>query len=559
MVSPQLIKKKENQLSLNTNAKKLFQLIYVKKNNLDEKDDDSSKIVVSAMASKLTFFYEKIRNAVDYDDDHLLRKNAIKRIFKRQLVIESIVKISKSKELSLHLLTELIQAGYLENNSISESKIYEIADILEKYIKLKYNIFKKKNFSEKKKKRKNKDQKIILNWIICLAAAEIEENLTKNKVKQEIVADMFEMIKEDIRLPKELPYNDDVDIQIYLGIARNFLNFDNDLLNFVLFKYYNKNWAKVNEQEIENVSQRIDSLHLAISQQLKHPLHKQLDKVTKSYSLYFSILKEVIEENPIKIYDQAVNNYKNFISIIKESCEKKYGKIKKKLWRAGLRSMIYIFLTKSIFVFALEIPAIKWFGEEINPISLAINVMFPAFLLFIMILFTWAPAEENTKKIIDGIEKIVFSEKKKKGIIVLRTPAKRSIMMDIVFNLLYLSGFSATIYFIIKLLTFVGFNWVNITIFLFFLTFVSFFSFRIKRDIKKFIIIEPRDGFISFLFDFFYTPIVAMGKFLSDNASKVNVFIFILDFIIEAPFKVFVEIFDDWIKYMKERKDDLVN
>lgn len=559
MVSPQLIKKKENQLSLNTNAKKLFQLIYVKKNNLDEKDDDSSKIVVSAMASKLTFFYEKIRNAVDYDDDHLLRKNAIKRIFKRQLVIESIVKISKSKELSLHLLTELIQAGYLENNSISESKIYEIADILEKYIKLKYNIFKKKNFSEKKKKRKNKDQKIILNWIICLAAAEIEENLTKNKVKQEIVADMFEMIKEDIRLPKELPYNDDVDIQIYLGIARNFLNFDNDLLNFVLFKYYNKNWAKVNEQEIENVSQRIDSLHLAISQQLKHPLHKQLDKVTKSYSLYFSILKEVIEENPIKIYDQAVNNYKNFISIIKESCEKKYGKIKKKLWRAGLRSMIYIFLTKSIFVFALEIPAIKWFGEEINPISLAINVMFPAFLLFIMILFTWAPAEENTKKIIDGIEKIVFSEKKKKGIIVLRTPAKRSIMMDIVFNLLYLSGFSVTIYFIIKLLTFVGFNWVNITIFLFFLTFVSFFSFRIKRDIKKFIIIEPRDGFISFLFDFFYTPIVAMGKFLSDNASKVNVFIFILDFIIEAPFKVFVEIFDDWIKYMKERKDDLVN
>jgi hypothetical protein len=114
-------------------------------------------------------------------------------------------------------------------------------------------------------------------------------------------------------------------------------------------------------------------------------------------------------------------------------------------------------------------------------------------------------------------------------------------------------------YFIIKFLIFVQFNWVNITIFLFFLMFVSFFSFRIKREIKKFIIIEPKENVFTFLFDFMYTPIVAMGKFLSNNASRVNVFVFVLDFIIEAPFKVFVEVFDDWIKYMKERKENLVN
>ena len=54
-------------------------------------------------------------------------------------------------------------------------------------------------------------------------------------------------------------------------------------------------------------------------------------------------------------------------------------------------------------------------------------------------------------------------------------------------------------------------------------------------------------------------PIVAAGKFLSDNASKINIFIFVLDFIIEVPFKVFIEIFDDWVKYVKERKEDLIN
>lgn len=87
--------------------------------------------------------------------------------------------------------------------------------------------------------------------------------------------------------------------------------------------------------------------------------------------------------------------------------------------------------------------------------------------------------------------------------------------------------------------------------------FVSFFSFRIKRDVKQYVITEERETFLGFIFDFFYMPIVAVGKFLSDNVSRINVFIFILDFIIEAPFKVVVSVIEEWTKYLKERKEDL--
>jgi hypothetical protein len=45
---------------------------------------------------------------------------------------------------------------------------------------------------------------------------------------------------------------------------------------------------------------------------------------------------------------------------------------------------------------------------------------------------------------------------------------------------------------------------------------------------------------------------------LSGNISKVNIFIFIFDFIIEAPFKILVDIAEDWTKYIKERKDNMV-
>ncbi|PKM91378.1 hypothetical protein CVU82_02160 [Candidatus Falkowbacteria bacterium HGW-Falkowbacteria-1] len=568
MVSPNLIKKKESSFTVDSSAKKLFQLIYIKKNKLSSSQNKEANISVSNMGSKLAFFYEKVRNAVDYDEDYLLRKNAIKRILKRQILIEGIIKKSESENIAIHLLTELIQAGYLPNNSIPEKKIYEISEILEKYIKLKYYSFQKESFFsilsesfgfKSKRKRTSKAKNLLINWLMSLAAAEIEENLSDDVVRKEMVNDMFEILKDNIKLPKDLPFKNDLEIQIYLSICRSFLRYDNDSLNLVIFKYYNKDWKKADDQQIIKISEKIDKLYLATSNQLKHPLIKQLDKIIKSYSLYFSVLHEAIDENPLKVYEFAVNNYKAFISFVKEIIEKRYRKIKRKLWRSGWRSIIYIFLTKSIFVFALEIPAIKFFGEEMNPVSLAINVMFPAFLLFVMILFTWSPAKENEKKILEGLEEIVFAEKRQKYSIVLRKPIKRNFVMDFIFNLLYLTGFSITIYAIINGLSLIDFNWVNITIFLFFLTFVSFFSFRIKRDIKRFIIIEPKEGFVSFLFDFFYMPIVAMGKFLSDNVSKINVFIFVLDFVIEVPFKVFVEIFDDWVKYIKEKKEDLIN
>jgi hypothetical protein len=52
-------------------------------------------------------------------------------------------------------------------------------------------------------------------------------------------------------------------------------------------------------------------------------------------------------------------------------------------------------------------------------------------------------------------------------------------------------------------------------------------------------------------------PIVAVGKLLSENFSRLNVMVLVLDFIIEAPFKLVVQIAEEWTKYVRERKDDI--
>jgi hypothetical protein len=326
--------------------------------------------------------------------------------------------------------------------------------------------------------------------------------------------------------------------------------------SFIAFKYYN-NWEEATSEDINYIAENLNDINLLVEKQLKHPLVKQIDKIVRRYSLFYSILTEIISDDPNKVYENATGNTKAFLNLVKERCEKKYSKVKAQLWRSGLRSIIYIFLTKSIFVLLLEIPAIKFFGEVINPISLAINITFPAVLLLIIIMFTKTPNKKNTEKIIEGIKEITFVENQKFQPIYLRKTTRRNYFMNILFNLIYTAAFTLSVFLLIKLLHTINFNWVSITIFLFFLAFVSFFSFRIKRDVKQYIIIEEKETIFGFIFDFFYMPIVAVGKFLSNNISKINIFIFVLDFIIEAPFKVIVGVIEDWTKYLKERKEDL--
>ena len=135
MPSPTLSKKNEKALAVVDNAKKLFQSVY-RENKKKEKvtDENIPKINVSEMISKMAFYYEKIRNSVDYAEEYLLRKNAIERILKRKIVIEGKIPTLelKSVEISKHLLTELIRAGYLPNDEIPEDKIDEIAEIINK-------------------------------------------------------------------------------------------------------------------------------------------------------------------------------------------------------------------------------------------------------------------------------------------------------------------------------------------------------------------------------------------------------------------------------------------
>ncbi|HTX86545.1 MAG TPA: hypothetical protein VMC41_00580 [Candidatus Nanoarchaeia archaeon] len=557
MVSPHLTKKKNETLTVALGTRKLFQTVYREQNKEVAENEGEAKIKVSALISKVAFYYEKIRNYVDYNEEHLHRKNAVARILKRQVVIEGAIKLANTEEASRNLLTELIRAGYLANDKISEGKIDEVKAILEKHLRLR-ELAMPHGITAQVAKLVTKEKRELGDWLIGIAASEIESILEIDRAKEMVISNMYEYLVKLIKLPVNFAvYEKDLPIQIYLSIYRTYLKFDRSMLSFILFKYYNSDWWNPTEETTAKIAASILPLRAAIEQQLDHPLVKQLDKITNKYTVFYSILTDMIKEDPAGLYETIKNKPQVFSDLVKSNFQKKFNQTKARLWRAGINSIIYIFLTKTIFAVLLEVPATKYLGEPLNFYSLAVNILFPPFLLLVAIMFTRVSSDENNKRVVSGVEEITFEEKNRREPIILRKPASRNSAISFIFSLLYSLTFLISFGAVIWILDKIHFTWVSITIFLFFLAFVSFFTIRIRKSVQQLIVVEEKENLVNFVLDFFFIPIAAVGKWLSQKFSKINVFIFIMDFVIEAPFKVFVEIAEQWTRYVRERKEDI--
>ncbi|MFA5318446.1 MAG: hypothetical protein WC323_03165 [Patescibacteria group bacterium] len=551
MPNPNLTTKTKTSLTLSEAAKDIFRAVYQSGREEErEEEKQEQKIKVNDIISKMSFFYEKIRNAVDYKEEHLLRKNAIERILKRLLMTGH----DKVEEISQTLLIELIRAGYLANEAVPEKKIGEAAKIIERFLKLRKFIL-----AAGKKDRKETEE--VKSWIANLMATAIEESLDDHRIEQAIGKHMFEILNKNVAdEPDDKEFTRDRKIQIYIGIYNKLFKYDDAMLEYMLFRYFNSKWGRASDEEIALIAQHYHEMREVIFQQLNHPFRKQIQKIAARHTVYFSILEEAVAENPEGTYEKLKNYPDQFKKLVEKICARRYKESRGKLRRGAIRSIIYIFLTKSILVFILEVPAILFLGGELVYYSLIINILFPPALLFLIVMFNAIPGDDNTKQIQEGINEIVLENgKEEKQKFRLKYPAPRKAATNLIFGFLYTVTFLFSFGIVIWALVELHFNIVSIIIFLFFLSLISFFGIRLSKFAKTYSVIDSQEHALSFFANFFYVPVVSMGKWLTETFSQINFFIFVLDFIIEAPFKIFVEIFEQWSAYVKERKEGIVD
>lgn len=497
-------------------------------------------ISVSRTVSAAAVIYEAARNAVEFRADHLIRRAAIERILKRRLVTSS-----DGAGIAESLIRELLWARYLENNRVPVRKEREVQKIIDKYVVFKDEVFKLEGIKEKA---------MVSQWILGVESCEIEECLKPSPAREALNSFVFRILKERILIPEEKDQKTH-DIQVYLATQRSFASSDDAILRFRLFISFLPEWINLSSSEALDVAPKFLSIYQEIEQQLYHPLSDRLRRHIAKEVAPFNVIRDLANEYPLEFA-----NLLNDEILLEKKCRliliQRYQETASRLQRAAVRSIIYIFLTKMVLAFIVEMPY-DYLTKNANYLALIINTLFPPALMFAVTSAIHIPGEENTVKILSKIKEYLYQSVSNKTTLEVQVSSRKPMLtmfFTLFYLLTYLLMFGGTIYFLRQL----HFNIVSQGIFLFFLSIVSFFGYRVRRLTKDYEYAERERAFGPII-DFLFLPILRVGQWLSKELQQINVLIFVFDFIIEAPFKAFFYVIEEWISFVKIKREEITS
>jgi hypothetical protein len=506
--------------------------------------DDISALAVSQTVSFFALVYEKVRNAVEYREDHLILRAAIERILRRRFSLNP-----DGHGEAENLLRELLWARYFDNGVLGAEDNMIIQKLIDKYILLRRQMV---------VGRDNELRIFLDQFLMDLLTCEVEETLRPElaSAQSNLSSFIFQVLRKKIKI--EGLKEDQKDAFFLVAIEKVFAKSDRSYLRYHLFTTFYKTLEAHTEQELKNLGIKLPSIFKKIDEMVANPYVENLAKFTRKQLPPFLILFALIKSKPNEL-QTILTNRERLWSEVDQTCRDKYQQLGARVRTLAVRSFIYILLTKMIFAIILEVPISIYVYGEVNRNAIIINSIFPPVLMIGILGFFKVPGEENTKKIFQRIVDIIDDDKSfetKVAFVPKKSSSKRPLLI-FGFTVFYSLTFLVTLSLIYEFLTNLGFNLVSQSIFIFFVSIVSFFSYRI-RQVTKELRLEEKASILAPIGDFFFMPMLSLGKFFSSGIAKLNFFIFIFDFIIEAPFKLIFEVVEEWISFVRKRKEEII-
>ncbi|MBU2025957.1 MAG: hypothetical protein ABIC19_02845 [Patescibacteria group bacterium] len=512
-----------------------------KQNKKQPLESDSQEEV-----GQVAFWYEKIRMAIDYREEHLLRRTASRRILKRLFLIEG-----RKKEIADLLLKELIMGGYVKKSDLSQEKFTKINQVLEKYafaLSLKHSTILTAPDIGKETKR----------WLVTLASFEIEEILYPEPERRALINAVYKLLAPRIDTGSRRITEKQKNLQTHIAIYRSLAKADRAMVVSEVFRIYFPDWFEnPSIQRIKAIVANASQITKITHNQATNMLASRIFYSIKKQTLFAYILYEIIMASPADARGIIAQQY-ILREFIKDKMNEEYLRTEKKLKKRITRGIIYVFLTKMLLAILIEIPYETYFVGHFNYTALAINILFPPLFMFFLANSARVPGNDNTEAVIDGINKLIYDDPQKDEIKKIRVfPSYVSGLPQKALDLVYFFSFSLVFGFFIALLYFFKFDFVSGAIFIIFMGTVSFFGALIRQSVRDLIVIKEKEGIGSLIFDTLLLPSVRFGRFLSTNFSRVNVFMFLLDVIIEAPFKMVIRLFESWVNFLKRKREEV--
>ncbi len=483
---------------------------------------------VNKIIGKAASFYEKVRYLIDYREEHTIRRSAIERILKRRIFIE------RDMHAGMALLQELVDGQYLEKEQATEELGADIDRIVWKFLGLIDTA---------------RAGGGIARRLLSFAATEIDGRLSpiQYAVDDATVEAFYKTMQGHVSISGVSI--EVVNSQLYCATWRSLLSADNERLSYALWLLYVPEW-KLPGLNVQNVGQKLAGIMATIRASVDNPLQWQLAQKIKNESIYFHIIRDVIQHHGASA-EHVLNAPHELEEHTREFLEKKYEKENEKIKSSGVRAVGYLFLTKMTVALAVEAPYEIFILGGINYVPLSINILFHPILLFALTRRVGALDDSNTVAILKGVRGVIY-EGKVRTIRVRNNYTRLSLVFGTIYLALILFVFGA----LIGILQLLHFNPVSIVLFLFFLALVSYFAFRIRYQARRWKVVES-GGAMLLIASVLAIPVVRVGRWLSRSFSSINVFVLIMDFIIETPFKRLLNFSNQFLAYIKEKAEEM--
>jgi hypothetical protein len=484
-------------------------------------------------------FYEKFRRAVEYQEDHLIFKNAVSRIVKRRYSLSFSL---TPESLFEDLMNELAWADYINLETLSDHDIANIKKILSRYLIL---------LKELKPKSipRYEAEKMVIGWLAC----EIDEVLFCRKQQEALIDFAFFCLKDNLKYVNHQEIGKEGEIQLKLSILTSVYKPDYAYAQYWLVRKLFPDFSGFDSSQAVDIGSHFDNIIKQTEKIFKSPHSKEFLSYTKKYIAPFILMKELPKYySNLEEFRSDPEKFKNSLMDV---YDKLLTKTKEKVWRGTFRALIFIFLTKISLAFLIEMPFDQFAHGKIVYIPLIINIFLPPLLMLFAGLSVKTPPVKNRQIVYQSIDNLIIYQKidSKPSYIGLkhRTPT------DIIFNTLYLIFNLAILIGVIYYLSKIGFNVVSIALFFTFVSAVSFFAFRIRNIALELMMHILRENFFISIIEFVFLPFILIGKLLSAAITKSNPFTITLDFLIEAPLKSIIKITNSWLRFIKQKKEDL--
>lgn len=505
-------------------------------------DEKEEKISVSDTVSVAASVYETIRNTLEYDEEHLLRRNAIRRILKRRLAEED------REALAGDLLRELIWARYLPNKKIPESLIGTLAEIFAKYHPL---------FENLDPDSKSGGQHY--QWLLDVLSTEIEYLVSPPLADEALASFAYQELKPRFDWQSTLVKKEDQDLQLYAAVHRTVLKSNNATLRFRLLTLYYPEWAKAGPDDavVDEIANNLDTVIASVESQISHKAADHMFRLVRGYAVVFHLLRDIAQDDPGAFSKAVAGRDTDAIEkALTKAAKARYERFYARQRRGVFRAVTFLFLSKFILALIIELPYERLILETTNWWPLTVNIIFHPLLLGFIGLTVTIPQNKNTAKIIERALAVLRLGDDFSVHFRVRRPWAKGALAH-VFRVLYAAFFILTIGVISYVLHRFGFNYVSIAFFLFFLSLVMYFGLKVRNRRRELVIIDTGGGFLATLIDILFLPIIRAGRWMALKAPRINIFLFFFDFIVEAPFKAAIRLIEGWLAFLKEKREEI--